>query len=138
MGRLPEIRNILREDLKEAPSWIEKLINPLNSFMSIVYETLNKNITFKDNITSTIKELSFKTLSTYESASSWETLKFSSGLKNRAIGCMILQIYEDSNTYIPITNAVHVDWLDLNGIITIQFISGLTDSTDYIVRFLII
>ena len=142
MGRLPEYRRILREDLRDAPSWIDKLLTPINSFFDIVYETLNRNITFNDNIACQIKEMTFKTLSTYTSATpltdGFEELVFKKTLPYKAQGVMIMRIYEDADDYRPITNAVSCDWYDTEGDIVINYISGLDDSTDYVVKFLVI
>lgn len=142
MGRLPEIKRILREDLKEAPSWIEKLLTPLNSFFSVVYEALNKNITFKENIACNIKEMEFKTRADYTLASpvidGWQGLEFKSGLSYRATGLLIMQIYEKTDNYIPITNGINIDWIDMDGQIIVNYISGLSNSKNYFVRFLII
>jgi hypothetical protein len=136
VGRLPEIRRILREDIKEAPSWIEKLLTPLNSFMSVVYENLNKNITFRENIACQIKEMEFETLATYSSLD-WTLVQFK-GLSYKATGVLLMQLYEKADTYIPIKKAVSIDWLDLNGSININYISGLENSKKYFARFLVI
>ncbi len=38
--RLPSQKKILREDLKDAPAWVNGLIGPLNAFMESVYQAL--------------------------------------------------------------------------------------------------
>ncbi len=66
MAKLPEQRRILKEDLQDAPSWIDKLISPINSFFEDLYFALNKNITFRENIAAQIREIDFETSSDYD------------------------------------------------------------------------
>jgi len=66
MAKLPSKRKLLREDLKEAPSWIDNLLGFINPFFEDVYFAFNKNITFKENIASQIRELNFETTATYD------------------------------------------------------------------------
>jgi len=65
MAQLPNQKRILKEDLREAPSWIDKLLYPLNSFMESVYFALNRNLNFQENIASQIYEIEFTTASDY-------------------------------------------------------------------------
>ena len=66
MAKLPSKRKLLREDLKEAPAWIDNLLGFINPFFEDVYFAFNKNITFKENIASQIRELNFETTATYD------------------------------------------------------------------------
>jgi len=142
MAKLPNQKRVLREDLKDAPSWIDRLITPLNSFMESVYYALNKNITFNENIASQIKEIEFTTLSTYSTASpkidGFQVIQFPHSLKNKPFGVTIQQITEKSGTYNPITSPVCIDWYDNNGVININYITGLEDSKTYIIRLLVL
>ena len=47
MASLPPIRRISKEDLQEAPDWVEKLIYPINLFFDSVYRALNGRLTFE-------------------------------------------------------------------------------------------
>lgn len=79
MAKLPTSKKVLREDVKEAPSWIEVILSTMNSFFEDVYFALNKQITFRENISCQIKELEIETSSTYgpeiPSQSEVDTLK---------------------------------------------------------------
>ena len=138
MAKLPTLNRILKEDIKEAPNWIDKVIYPINLFCETIYSALNKNITFQDNIASQIKEVTFKTASTYVSNSDFEVVNFLNSLKTRAMGCQILQITEVTGNYIPIKEPVSLDWTEVNGSINIHFVSGLKDNTTYNLRILVI
>jgi len=141
MAKLPNQRRVLREDLKDAPDWIDRLLTPLNSFMESIYYALNKQITFQENISALIKEVEFTTKANYSSASpktdGWEVLKFQHGLKIRPFGLSVAQIYVKSGAYETITAPVFADWSDINGVININYITGLEDSKTYVARFLI-
>lgn len=49
MASLPTVNQIRREDIPNAPSWIDKVLDPLNQFMEGVYSALNRNLTFTEN-----------------------------------------------------------------------------------------
>lgn len=132
--KLPSIKKILREDLgADAPSWTSQIIDPVNSFMEAVYQSLNRNITNGENIASTIKELTVRTSSAYPVM---DEIKFDSGLKLRAMGVSVMQCYE-KGTYVPATGPVYAAWVEINGQIIISSITGLVASKVYIIRFLV-
>lgn len=131
--KLPSQRKILREDLKDAPSWINGIIDPLNSFMQMVYQALNKNIN-EDNLASQIKEITYKTPASYPIM---EVIEFQSILRTKAVGCSILQIV-DKNSHVPALGPCYAPWVDNNGAIQIYPITGLEPSRTYIVRLRIV
>jgi len=132
--KLPTSKKILREDIKDAPSWIGSLIDPINSFMETVYQALNRNITFTENISSFIKEITYTTMSTYPTGQS--DLVFKNELKSRAIGVSVLQAYEKL-TYEPAAGAVYAPWVEGNNGIIISTLTGLEASKTYIIRLVI-
>lgn len=133
--RLPTQKKILREDLKGAPVWVGTLIDVINSFMESVYQALNKNITFNENISSFVKEIIYKTPSTYPSGV--ENIQFANTLKVKAQGLVLLQAY-DKATYIPAEGPVYVPWVEDNGSIIVYPITGLDADKTYIIRLLVI
>ena len=138
MGTLPSQKRILREDLKEAPKWIIKLITPLNSFMETVYSTLNRNVTFNENIACQIQDVEFTISNNYPTTFTTNgTLSFSKSIRTKGIGVIILQVV-DKTSGLVITNGVTADWTELNGKIIIRHISGLAQDKKYSVRLLVI
>lgn len=131
--KLPQTKKILREDVKDAPAWISGIIEPVNSFMENVYQALNKNITFAENIQSFIKELTYKTTSSYPVE---EDVEFTNELKVKATGVQVLQAFERS-TYEPAAGPVYVPWVENNGTIIISPITGLEADKVYTIRLLI-
>lgn len=132
--RLPSQKRVLREDVKGAPSWINPLIDTLNSFMETIYQAMNRNMTFSENIACTIKELTYSTPSTYPSGV--ELTEFMSNLKTKATGVMLMQAYEKA-TYTPPPGPIYIPWVEDNGTIQIGTITGLEASKTYIVRLLV-
>ncbi len=129
--RLPTQKKILREDLKDAPAFVNGIIEPVNSFMESVYQALNKNITLNDNIASFIKELTYVTPSTYPA--SVDNVSFLNTLRTRPIGVFLMQIYDKSD-YTPPTGSVFIPWIEDNGTIIIYPIPGLAASKTYVLR----
>lgn len=128
--KLPTQKKILREDLKDAPDWVDGIIGPVNNFMETIYQAMNKNID-ESNLLSQVKEITVSVPSTYPT--SMEVIKFRSELKTRPTGCVILQCIEKS-TYKPVTTG-NPAWIDNNGVIEISKIDGLQASSVYIIRF---
>ena len=142
MAKLPVINRILKEDLKEAPSWIDKLLYPINTFIESVYNALNKNITFTDNIACQIKQISFTTQAAYTDGGSanWTDISFPNTLRNKAQGALFLDIREDNTIFIPATSnsSLSLSWIELEGRIIVKYITGLKNSTKYNITLLIL
>lgn len=130
--RLPSIKKILREDVRGAPEWISSIIEPVNSFMESVYQSLNHNVTFQENVAAFIKEIVLTTTSSYPTM---DAIEFMSQLKTKAISLIICQAYVRA-TYVPVS-ITGVAWVDKNGTIQITEILGLAASTTYVIRFVI-
>lgn len=137
---LPRLRKILREDLKDAPSWVDRLIDPINQFMETTYSILNKNISFANNIACQLKELDFTTSPIYDKnvPSTFNPLKFQSTLRTKAFGMQTVKITEVGGNYTPIIEPIHINWYEYNGEINIPFITNLKPNTRYIINLIII
>lgn len=131
MAKLPSIRAILRESLTEAPSWIVKLLDPLNSIIETLYSALNRQITFSENIACQIRTISFTTSATY-STGDFSRLTFESSLGVKAKGLLLGQILRDEEPYAAIQEGVSLSWREQSGSIQIDFVSGLANSTRYL------
>jgi hypothetical protein len=132
--RLPTQKKILREDLKDAPTWVNPLIDTCNSFFETVYQALNRNITLSENIYGFIKELTYKTNSTYPVGV--ENIEFMNSLKTKATSLTLMQVY-DRATYTPPPGPVYVPWVEDNGQIQIYPVTGLEADKTYVLRLLV-
>lgn len=135
--RLPSFKRLSREDMKEAPDWIQNLIFPLNSFMDTIYAVTSGQLTFGDNMMGQFRNLNFKTLATY-TTHSWTPIVFPNPLNKKVEGIMVVQASKVADNYQPIYNPVSVDWIQLNSNIQINYIAGLDNSSSYNVRILIL
>lgn len=133
--KLPTQKKILREDIKDAPPWINAVIEPVNTFMENTYQALNKNITFSENINSFVKELIYTTPSTYPTGV--EIVTFQNTLRTRPTGIFLMQVYERS-TYTPPPGPVFIPWVDSQDGIQIYPLTGLEASKTYLVRLVVI
>lgn len=131
--RLPTTKKILREDLKDAPAWVSGIIDPINSFMETVYQALNKNITFSENIRSYTKDLTYITPAGYPTM---DDIEIANELKVKATMVLVVQAYEKAN-YTPAVGPVYVPWVEMNGQLVIKPITGLAASKTYIIRILV-
>ncbi len=132
--KLPAIKRILREDLKEAPDRVSGIIDPMNSFMQAVYLALNRNITLTENVSSFIREMTYNTPPSYPSGV--DPISFKNELKIKPIGVLVLQIYDKSN-YTPAVGPVYVPWVEDDGDIIISTLTGLVASKSYLLRLVI-
>lgn len=132
--KLPPQKKILREDLKEAPQWINGVIEPINSFMESVYQAMNHNMTLQENVASQVKEISYTTPASYPSGVA--NVEFQSTLRTKPIGVQILQAY-DKATYVPAPGPVYVPWVEDGGTVIIYPIKGLEASKTYLIRLVI-
>ncbi len=131
--KLPTIKKILKEDVKDAPGWIGGIIDPVNTFMEGVYTALNRNITFTENISSFVKEITYRTPSTYPSGV--DEISFMNDLRTRATGVIVIQAFERAN-YVPVA-ITGVAWVETVNGITLSTLLGLAASKIYTVRFLV-
>lgn len=132
--KLPPTKKILREDVKDAPSWISGIIEPVNSFMENVYQALNKNVTFTENVNSFVKEITYRTTIAYPVA---DQISFTNELKTRVTGVFVMQVYERT-TYLPAAGPVYVPWVEDNGKVVVDSITGLVADKVYTIRLLVI
>lgn len=59
MAKLPIVQQLQRTDFPEAPSWISKLLYPLQLFMTAVIGALTNQLTVQDNFSCAINQLTF-------------------------------------------------------------------------------
>lgn len=136
MAKIPSGRRISREDIPEAPGWIVRLLSPINTFFDAVYNALNGQLTFVENIKSQIRTVSFTTASDYTSGN-FPAVKFPNLLKTRVSGLLLLQVQLESDNFTPLTSAVSVDWREVNQEVVINYVSGLANSNTYLAKVLV-
>ena len=126
MARLPAINRLVMEDFPSEKSWIAKLLNPLNTFMTEMISALNRNLTFSENMFSQI--ITVKAIG----AASFAPVYFKSTI-GRPIGMLVIKQLDAASN--PTTNsaAIGLDWsYDFSTeLVTINAIPGLVNGITY-------
>lgn len=118
------------ESFGEQSSWIGKLFAPLNAFIRSVYELSNNQVTVSDNLFQEIKTISLLNETTNF------PLKFATKFNKYPEGVLLLSAI-DSNGNGPSVNPL-ISWGFASGVLSINSISGLTTSSKYTIKLLII
>lgn len=132
--KLPTQKRILREDVKGAPDWVNRIIDTFNSFAETVYQAFNKNITLSENVRCFTKVLTYKTTSSYPAH---ETVEFENELKVKASGVLVMQAY-DRSSYVAAPGPVYAPWVEDNGMIRVGALTGLEANKTYVVSLLVV
>ena len=119
MAKLPPLKRIHKEDLKEAPGWIPKLLIPLNSFFQNVWQALDHGLTLQDNFDVKVVDVTF-------------------------VGGQVLEL--PNNLGRPITAILaaqsslggQVVWRQIGDKIEISNLTGATPGVSYAVRLIIL
>ena len=133
--RVPRIDRILKQDLPEAPGWVDRLLDPLNRFIESIGSAVGGRLTIGDNLTGLYHEAQFTTLAGY-SGGSWTAYAFPVPFTARWV--QIAQLEQIATSYTPVTAATHVDWLQLDGRVQVRFVAGLANSTTYRLRLVVL
>lgn len=138
--KLPIYKRINREDLKDAPDWIGNLLYPLNQVFETVYNTLNRNLTFTDNVLSFQKTIQFTTKSDYVSMSSWDVISIAipDSFKVRVSGVITLNFAPIDTTLVKNITGFYLNWVENNRTVQIPWIGGLDDDTEYTLTVVVI
>lgn len=121
----------LLEDFQENKGFAEKLFGPLNQFINDVFLSYRNALTIEDNLFQEIKELKYK------NDSNNFPLRFKTKFNTLPKGLLPIYLYNNTlGTYS--TQTPWVVWTYQDGQIVISNISGLTASSTYTIRFLVI
>lgn len=127
MAEVIKIKRLSREDFKDAPPWIDRLIGWLNQFVEFVTLAFNGDITFDQNIRSQIK--SFEVIA--GASADLCTAQFRTTLKVAPRGVLMMKVTERSGNYVVLTNPISWTWRFETGTIYITSIAGLTNGATY-------
>ncbi len=127
MAKLPPIKVIRREDVRDAPDWITLLLYPLNLFMTAVYLALNKGLTFDDNIISQKQKFTITAGATAIN----NTASFLLHMNKKPEYLLLGDVVARTGNYAPIGAAVFVEWTFDGTHVNITSVTGLTNGTIY-------
>ena len=139
MAEVPVVRILSRENISESPGWIVKLIQPLNLIIESLTGALSNRLTFGENISAQQHEVTFTTLSNYTSGTDgWEILRFNNNLGTKGLMLMIAEKKKVGDNYEAFTVPIDLDWREIAGVIRIEYISGIANSTKYKFKFILV
>lgn len=133
MAKLPIFRRIRREDIPEAPEWIDFFIVSINQFFETTYNAFNKSLTFTENMDAQINEFSL----VGGAAATNNIYRFPISTKSRPRNLVITRINRADGSYTPLSSAPWVDW-HLDGTdVVVDSIIGLTNGIRYNITLLL-
>ena len=124
MAKIPITPQLNRQDFAEAPSWITKLLYPLQLFMTAVLGALTNQLTYQDNFSCVVRKFTLvagatDTLNTYSFP--WPYA--------RQIVELSVFVTNGDGTYTPLYP--QVSWNYINGQVVINGVTGLTPTKSY-------
>lgn len=121
MASIPTQKKILIENFGKEKDWIGALLEPLNKFMDEVTRALNRQLTFKENLSADIKTVVID--GNYPQRFKWT-------LPSKPVAAWIGQARELSENHTTITEALYLDWeMTADGMVQINNIADLNAST---------
>lgn len=121
--KLPNFRRLIKSDYKEEyQGLIETLSFSLNNGIEVLYQTLNKAVSLRDNVACTVKDIDVEVDS---SGVPVGKLRFSLDNTNRILGLFVLNaINTETPTILP-TSGVFISFSQENKTIIVNNIKGL-------------
>lgn len=119
-----------RQDIPEAPSWINKLLYPLQLFMIEVRGALTSNLSFQDNVSCVVKQIPLQA----GASDTDNILQFSFPLGRQPI-TMSIYVARQDGTYEVVYP--QVSWNYVNNNIMVNGINGLTSGKIYNITFVV-
>lgn len=119
------------EEFPEQKSWISKLFSSLNAFTGDVVRAFQNSLSIEDNLFQEIKEIK------YTNSATNFPLKFKTKFNSAPIGITVIYLL-NRTTGAYSTAQPWVVWSYQDGSVTISDISGLTASSDYTIKLLVI
>lgn len=140
--KLSSFFSILRENLPEAPDWVDALLGPLNSSFNQIQLALSGNLTIGDNLVGQLSSSTVKTGNTYISAKTFTPIRIPWVPGNKASPKFI----NIGNCVVPSNQAPQTKGLSIpswtfdfaSSSIVIPYIDGLTDNSTYFITILIL
>jgi hypothetical protein len=131
MGKFPDFRRLMREDMAGSPDWIDRMILPINMFFDQANK-LFRNLTIGDNVVGQWFPVTFSTPSDYATGG-FNIITLTWPYPNAVNGMYVGMIREQVGNNPLVTSTITVsDWLNLTGNqLQIRYITGLAASKNY-------
>jgi len=121
--KLPNFKRLVKADYaKEFHSLIEPLSFSINNGIEVLYQTLNKAVSLKDNIACTVKEV---LIEVDETGAPKVRTVFYLDSPNRILGISVLNVLHIKNPTITPTSGIFVSFTQENKAVTLTLVKGL-------------
>ena len=127
MAKPPIFRRIIREDLPDAPEWVDIFIYSLNQFFDTVRQAMSRNLTFADN--NDMQTQKFRLVAGATAADN--TYDFALNMKKKVEGIILGKVEQVSTSYTPLTSVPWINWHQESTKLVIDSILGLTSGASY-------
>ncbi len=125
MSKIPPVRRLVTEDFQDQKKWIGKLFQPLNNFMESVVSVLNHDLTFADNISGAIIEVTFNSLPTATAP-----LPLAWTLPHAPVALVVGNAVRTDGTAEAFTAAVQIQWTFGNKGLQVTNLMGVTPTNN--------
>lgn len=127
---LLDFRRLYPEDYPDQQPWINKLINPINTFNEGVNSILSGITT---NLFAVIKQINFTTAPDYPNVNTFRALQFQLPTAFTCSCVLVGNIQVNSGNVNIISDPVTINWVQVQpNIIQINYVTGLQANTQYI------
>lgn len=117
MSRLPSKFTLRLEDFPDAPDWFTGVVSQLNDFMSSVYNSLNRDLTFGENFRAQIYEGKIR--------STELPLSIAKQDGRKVMGVFKMYCERDTSQHTALAGAVDISWRDEPPNLKIYSIPGI-------------
>lgn len=131
--QLPPVRRLIVEDFPSQKGWIDRLLYPLNQFLTSMATGLQNGLTFQENILSQIQTV------TISNNTAEFPILFKWNFHNKP-QMVFMNAFDVSTIPQPFSSAVFPTWvyLDASKQIQVSSITGLVANQKYSLTFLVI
>lgn len=130
--KLPNFRRLFKTDFaKEFQELIDQLSVSINIGIETLYEALNKRLTFRDNFSCTVRDL---TVTVDASGKPKNNLVFQMDVSGRVDGLIVLYALNNTNATRYVDSGIHISWVQTQNGININNIKGLYPDDEYTLR----
>lgn len=127
--RLPSFKRLFTQDYdKDDQQLVDKLSVSLNSGIESLYEAINNNLSLKDNIKCTVKNV---TLQVTGAGIPKIPTSFIQDIKGRIYGISVINAVNVTNPTSYLPSAPFITWSQNDTIVTIRHVTGLEQDFTY-------
>lgn len=130
--KLPSFRRLFTSDYdSQYKQLVETLSVSLNQGIQVVYEALNRQLSLRDNIKCTVKDVSFQVNALGNPV---VTTSFITDVPGRIDGLTVVNAINQTNSSAYPTGGVFVSFTQADRVVTITNVTGLQPNNTYLLR----